>query len=847
MGGEQSRRKVQKDPDLDRTSARPARRMMSAKTITALPFVLCSVLADACDTFTISGRVADQGSGLDTWIGVFQDPLADQAEPVESAWVDAGEFELEVPCAESVTLLAMRKGAVPLARRIPGSGPAAVDLRFAPGLSLTGSVHSDENLPIGGARVSVTRIDEAEVRLPESLTTWRSSKDGAFVAEGLAPGTYRVAASADGHMPVELAEVVVGEGGANRIDMRLPRAFFIAGRVVDTSGLAVAGAEIHGEPSMSGGTTAETTATSDSEGGFRLGPFRKAPEVLISARANLSRSDAAYFPAPMDDLVLTLHDAVEIRGSVSNAFTGELLNDFALKAYGPEVRSFAFRDAAGEFSAAVFWHTHYIVISAPGFVSWYTPVDFGSGGGDHDFGDVALEPERVATGRVLDAASGLPVQGASVRRWFRHALGSRFDMSDFRNRLQLVATTDEDGRFRLSGLPRGDVLLQANPKGYPQVAVVELPAGTDHVDIEVDLATATIEGMLVTEEGTPAKGRVHIWKKDETGRWGKGGTGGGRWGISAPRSIPWTGRRVDQGEFRFVLPKEEQYLLGGQSDTGLVESQIVTVRNNEATGIRLVVRRLGRVSGLVAGLDTNETAVLLVVDGSGRAVQASSSSAGRYSLQGVPEGRFTLRAKSSGRAIAREFESDGHGETVVDLVFAGTSRLSGVVTAGGRPIPLIDIEATPRDKSLTSGKTTTTTSGAYAIDGLDDGEYVVRVRGRSFGVELSGDTSYDVELGPLAISGVVRAEGPVLGALVRATPTSAEGGSGGEDRVDSRGSFRIDGLHKGKYTVRVSHPGYQEVSRTVFLGSAIEDFDVYLSLSPTDGRGAEPSQSPEGS
>ena len=489
---------------------------MSAKTITALPFVLCSVLADACDTFTISGRVADQGSGLDTWIGVFQDPLAEQAEPVESTWVDAGEFELEVPCAESVTLLAVRKGVVPLARRISGSAPTAVDLRFAPGLSLTGSVHSDENLPIGGARVSVTRIDEAEVRLPESLTTWRSSKDGAFVAEGLAPGTYRVAASADGHMPVELPEVVVGEGGANRVDMRLPRAFFIAGRVVDTSGLAVAGAEIHGEPSMSGGTTAETTATSDSEGGFRLGPFRKAQEVLISARANLSRLPRyAYYVAPMDDLVLTLHHAVEIRGSVSNAFTGELLNDIALRAYGRgEGRSLAFRDAAGEFSAAVFWHTHYIVISAPGFVSWYTPVDFGSGGGDHDFGDVALEPERVATGRVLDAASGLPVQGASVRRWFRHALGSRFDMSDFRNRLQLVATTDEDGRFRLSGLPRGDVLLQAQPKGYSRDAVVELPAGTDHIDIEVNLATTTIEGMLVTEEGTPAKGHVYIWKKD---------------------------------------------------------------------------------------------------------------------------------------------------------------------------------------------------------------------------------------------------------------------------------------------------------------------------------------------
>ena len=815
---------------------------MSARPIAALPFVLCWGLADACDTFTISGRVAVQGSGEDTWIAVFRDPLAEHEEPVESAWIDAGDFEVEVPCFESVTLVAVQEGAVPLARRISGFSPAVVELRFTPGLSLIGSVQSDENLPIDGARVSVTRIDDAEVRLPESLTTWRSSKDGAFVAGGLAPGTYRVAVAANGHMPVELPEVVVVEGAANHLDIRLPRAFFLAGRVVDTSSQAVPGAEVRGEPSdMDLGRTERETVASDSEGGFRLGPFGKGQRVLISARADLSRTDAAYFQAPTDDLVLTLHDAVEIRGSVSNAATGESLDEFAVKAYGSgESRYYQFRDAAGGFSAAVFWHTHAMEIGAPGFVSQYMPADFGSGGGEHDIGNIALEPGRFVTGRVRVAASRLPVQGASVQRWFRHALGPRFDMSDFRNRLQLVSTTDGDGRFRLSGLPAGDVLLRVKPKGYSRDAFVELPAGMDHVDIEVDQATTTIEGMLVTEEGMPAKGHVYVWKKDETGRWGNGaewaelGTGGGRRGMPTPQSASWAGRRVDEGEFRLVLlaSGDEHYLLGAESGMGLVESQIVSTLNNKATGVRLVVRRLGGVSGLVVGLGANERALLLVEDGSGRAVQVSSSSSGRYALQGVPQGRFTLRAKSSGRMIAREFESDGHGETVVDLVFAGASELGGVVTAGGRSVPGIDVEATPVDKSLTSGETRTLGNGAYVIDGLDDGEYVVRVRGRSFRVDLLGDTYYDVELGPFAISGTVRAKGPVLGAVVKATPV--EVGSGGEDRVDSRGSFRIDGLEEGEYTVRVSLPGYQETARTVFVGSVIENLDVHLS--PADGR-----------
>ena len=780
---------------------------MSRTLIVALPFVFCCGLADACDTFAISGRVADQGSGGVTWIGVFENPATDGAEPVESTWVEQGEFELEVPCAESVTLLAVRKGAVPLARQIVGSVPTAVELRFVSGLSLTGSVHSDENLPIGGARISVTRIAETAVRLPKSLTTWRSSKDGAFVAGGLVPGTYRVAATSDGHVPAELAEVVVGEGGPARVAVRLSRAFFIAGRVVDTTGLAVAGAEIH---------AARATGASDSEGAFRIGPFRKAQRVYISARADLRRSDAEYVLAPMDDLILTLRHAVEIRGSVSNAFTGETLDDFVLAAYDGETRSFAFRDAAGEFSAVVPAHTRQVAISAPGFAPWYTLVDFGSGGGEHRVGDVALEPERIVTGQVLDGASGRPVR-AWVRRWF--------DTRDFRSGLQFdpagrqvpYAWTDEDGGFRLPGLPGDDVRIETGAPGYGPV-VVGVPAGTNHIDIEMSTVAATIEGMLVTDEGTPATGEVLLSK-----------VGG-----------PAESRRVEKGEFAFEIAARanDQYRLSVRSVMGRVEDRRFTIRhdNESVTGIRLIVRRLGRVSGLLAGLDSAEKASLLVVDGNGRLVKYPwSQYAGRYSVHGVPEGRFTLRARTtSGRMIAREFESDGRGETVVDLVFAGASTLSGAVTAGGRPVPRIEVEATPRDDSSTSGKGTTTSSGGYVIDGLDDGEYVVRVRGRSFGVELSGNTYYDVELGRLAISGTVRAEGPVRGAQVTATPTFAQGSSGGEDRVDSRGSFRIDGLDEGEYTVRVSHTGYQEVSRTVYLGSAIENFDVRLS--PTEGQ-----------
>ena len=465
------------------------------------------------------------------------------------------------------------------------------------------------------------------------------------------------------------------------------------------------------------------------------------------------------------------------------------------------------------------------MISALGFAPWYTLVDFGSGGGEHRIGDVGLEPERILTGRVLDVASGLPVR-AWVRRWF--------DTRDFRSGIQFgpasrllvpVAWTDEDGGFRLAGLPGDDVRIETGSQGYGS-EVVDMPGGTNHVDIEIAVVAATIEGMFVTDDGTPAKGEVLLSK-----------VGG-----------PAKSKRVEKGKFAFEIAAKanDQYRLLARSAMGRVEEQKLTIRhdNESVTGIRLIVQRLGRVSGLLAGLDTAERASLVVLDRTGRWVQHSPESreTGPYTQHGVPEGRFTLRARTtSGRAIAREFESDGLGETVVDLVFAGTARLSGVVTAAGRPVPGIEVEATPLGKPTTSGKSRTVWNGTYAITGLDDGEYVVRVRERSFDVELSGDTYYDVELGPFAIAGKIRAEGPVLGALVTATPTSAKGEPGASARVGSRGSFRIDGLREGEYNVRVTQPGYREVSQTVYLGSAIENFDVHLSLSPADER-AEPSQ-----
>ncbi len=180
------------------------------------------------------------------------------------------------------------------------------------------------------------------------------------------------------------------------------------------------------------------------------------------------------------------------------------------------------------------------------------------------------------TGRVLDAASGRPVEGAAIRGYYGESQ---------------VTVSDGDGRFRL---PRyWYTVIQVRAPGYAEaMAVVPLPDATGvrrDLDVRLDPGVV-VRGVVVDLDDRPLRG-VRLWchLKAERGGW---------MDLTGPRSDA-------DGAFTFVgLPVTREPLelrIFGRQDmfaegySGPFTGEPGAVRD----GARVVMRRLVRWQGLL--------------------------------------------------------------------------------------------------------------------------------------------------------------------------------------------------------------------------------------------------------
>ena len=155
----------------------------------------------------------------------------------------------------------------------------------------------------------------------------------------------------------------------------------------------------------------------------------------------------------------------------------------------------------------------------------------------------------------------------------------------------------------------------------------------------------------------------------------------------------------------------------------------------------------------------------------------------------------------------------------MDFVFAGTSELKGLVTAGGRPVRAVELRITPHVSGGVTAYDTTTETGNYMVRGIADGRHRIRMRtGHLFEVDVFGGTTFNIELPSTSLSGrifVDQTSTPVRGGSVTIQRIELPGASRVLLRTEtaSDGSFFFDGLVAGEYELRASHPGLKSVSR----------------------------------
>ena len=300
------------------------------------------------------------------------------------------------------------------------------------------------------------------------------------------------------------------------------------------------------------------------------------------------------------------------------------------------------------------------------------------------------------------------------------------------------------------------------------------------------------------------------------------------------------------GRFGSGPVPDGEYLVGVETGAGAVESRKVVIEGGRSVeDVHLVVQpHEGRLSGRITGLPPKQTAFVTVRDRKGRKSHSLHLPNGEYALRGVPDFAVVTAAiataptATAASRLTRKVRLDDQGEAREDLDFSARSRLEGVVRAGGRPVGRVRVVVTPEDPSQPTASVTTTEMGQYVASGLADGRHTVRARGRSFEVEVAGQSEFDIALSDGAVYGTALLAGttaPAVGAVVQLTRVDGNRrlGAGMEDSVRNDGGFRFRGLAEGEYVVEaIWH--FRMTPRRVRLGEG-EALALSLELEEIDG------------
>lgn len=778
----------------------------------------------------VRGRILDAESGRPLPGALVWSP----ADPGTSTHSDAeGRFEIGSPEAGPFWLEALAAGYLPKrialspADRLGGRGPT---FALARAQSLRGRVVNPLGTPITEAWISAEPEHPAERPLGRGLEPvsegGASDRTGAFELRRLRPGAgYRLRAERPGFLPAELSAVAPVRGAPPpllRVVLRpAPRA---TGRVADLLGRPVAGAEVRVATARRGrrqtlaprslaGATEALRTTTDPRGRFR---FPELPGSSLDLEVEKADFAVALFSdlkvptegSEVDFGTLILRPGAEVHGRIvgpsGRPVAGAAIHEVrdptrrealaqALADQEPAAQS----GASGEFTLARRPEgvpTNLLIV-AEGFrpasvlgVRPPTPEPL----------VVRLTKAFSLRGRV-ESVGGEPIAEAEVGFAWQDALPDEEGGLPAGPSLAWKARSDRDGRFTLTGLPRGEGELSIEAGGFVPLEDVplSLPGPEPGAERTFTLERGNLlEGRVTTSAGHPVAGAKVIAGplaavSDDEGFYALTGVPAGPVEIELvhphyPRQRQ--RRRLSAGANRldFEIPAGQE-----------VSGRVLDEQGRPVAGARLRLRAASRLDN--------------------RTYRARSNDEGDFRLAPVADGSYVLGASADGYPDAsRPAPVVVAGEPLAGLevtLARGAAVVGRVVGLEQEELWRVEVEA--RHASGESRAAELDLAGNYALEGLTLGSWQIRARLRGgerqaqVRVDLQqsdGEVRRDLVFGErLRLSGQVFLTGqPFAGARVtlRAEQRSVERAV----TTDHAGSFRFQDLEADTYHIGLSHP-----------------------------------------
>lgn len=493
---------------------------------------------------------------------------------------------------------------------------------------------------------------------------------------------------------------------------------------------------------------------------------------------------------------------------------------------------------------------YYLRVAKPGFATTELPLPDARGDAAGEL-RIVLEAGRVVTATVV-GPSREPIAGARIElseglrsgtiqqvmrsRWFRADSG-------------IEASTDSTGRFVMADLAAGTYTLAVSAPGYATARGldVEILEATDRTDL----------GELVLEPGAPIQGRV----LDPDGS----PLEGARIVASGERSALFAAADDDEsaahsgadGFFAFTDRQAGERVDLQVRMPGFATGRLVGVEAPTPSPVEIELERPSRVSGRVvdeAGRPVANAQVglrVLVRSGtrrhSGPGGSATSDEEGAFVIEGVDPGEATLTTAADGY-VAHRLTSlavePGKDLNHVRIVLEPGATLSGSVTGpSGQPVASADLRVMLTEDALATSARhygRTDGEGRYRLEGLPPGRRSLSAYHEDYEpvtreVELEvGDNRLILAFeGGAELSGrVVDTSGSPVGGAEVSLESEASGRWRGsrETATDSSGTFAIQGISEGSYSLHVQGAGYApRVVEDLEVGPAgLSSVDVVL-------------------
>lgn len=753
-----------------------------------------------------------------------------------------GKFSMRVSGDNELRVRAARKG-LPVAksdafRVASGERKSGVVITIPSGIAVGGRVTDREGQPLSGVAVTATEAASGPRGMivrsfvmaggPQSEEdAVRTGSDGAFTLR-VKEGMYDFAFRREGYAMKSVRGVAIAPSGAAvPIEASLDPAVEITGRVV-RNGAGVDGVMINtfGE----GGLGA--SAVTGPDGSFTLSNLSPG-EVRASMRKETEFiQEMRVMSAPARDVVIELPSGSRVSGRVVDKATRKPLASFQagvsqsrsgggmMMMAPPQLRAFTNDDGSFVLENVPVGAVN-LVAQAPGYAQARMNLTVEEGKPLNDV-ELELDPGTKLVGKVT-GPDGSALSGVTVRV----ALGGSGGMINLSSMKQ--TTTDASGEYTLEALEPSDENIEFSHSKYVGTRKTITPKGRE-VRLDVQLSAGQrVTGVVVTEGGAPvADAEVEAMA-----------------GAAMFRNA----RTDANGAFTFESLSPARYRFSA-SKRGYAEARVDDVDISSGTPVRLVMKSGATIYGAVRGLSADElqSATVEARTSDGYA-NAPVDSTGSFRIEGAPVGTVRVAAVVSQNFSTRKTSQPQSvnveaGEArQVDLEFRSDVVVRGRVTRNGRPLASAQVSFTPRRgaSTQTTSSASTDSSGNYSVTGLDSGEYSVsvidtqRFSPYSTTYEVRGSGTFDIDYTASALRGRVidSATGdPIEDARVQVRSTTQDGGFRGDRgaATDVAGTFTIDFISPGTYTLTADKPGYGNEVREVIVGdSAPADLELRLS------------------